>query len=200
MTRAALLIALVLAPATLAAQNSTAQSGNAAARPDFKLQSPLIVNPSDLEVLSAHGIPVLNCPVSMHATQGQWDHTIRVRNGQMVIPQPFGQRISLTLKDTHPARIIAATVRVRGLNGKSHMVETPASTGENWNAMRTMRVTFSEENDGSYSADLRIPGFTAVTSVELLDVSYDDGTSSQPSGPRACRITQPDPLMLISNR
>jgi len=196
MIRAALLIALLLAPFTLAAQNSNSQSGNAAAPPNFKMQTPL----PNLQELSAVGVPILTCPVSMRATQGVWDHTIRVQNGQREVLQPFGQRIFLNLKDSHPARIIAATVRVRGLNGKSRIVETPVTTGQSWNAMRTMRITFTEENDGSFSSDLRIPGFTAVNSVELLDVSYDDGTASKPSGPRACNITQPDPMMLISNR
>lgn len=200
MNRAALLIALVLTPVTLAAQNAGSQSGNAAARPDFKLQTPVVVNQPDLLVLSTHGFPIVNCPVSMHATQGQWDHTIRVHNGEREVIQPFGQRIFLTLKDSHPARIIEATVRVRGLNGKSHLMETPTSTAQDWNAMRTMRITFTDEGDGSFSSDLRIPGFTAVSSVQLLDVSYDDGTASKPSGPAACNTTQPDPMMLVTNR
>lgn len=201
MPRADLLIALLIAPFTLAAQNTNSQPDNAAARPNFKLQTPLVVNPPNFQVLSTAGVPILNCPVSMHATQGVWDHTIRVRNGdQEEVRQPFGQRIFLNMKDSHPARIIAATVRVRGLNGKDRVVETPVTTDQNWNAMRTMRVKFTEEIDGSFSSDLRIPGFTAISSVQLLEVSYDDGAVSKPSGPPACNLIQPDPLMLILNR
>ena len=197
MPRAALLTTFLVTSLTLAAQNTSSQPANAASQPNFKLQPPLVVNPPNLQAL---GFPLFNCSVSMHATQGVWDHTIRVRNGKVEIQQPFGQRIFLTLKGSHPARIIAATVRVRGLNGKNRVVETPATTDENSNAMRTMRVTFSEENDGSFSSDIRVPGFTAVSSVQLLDVSYDDGTVMKSSGPPACNTTQPDPFMLISNR
>jgi hypothetical protein len=140
------------------------------------------------------------CPIGMHASQGVWDHTIRVRDGERDLPYPrVGQRISLNLKDSHPAHIIAATVRVRGLNGKNRMMLTPAGTQQDWNAVTTLKIKFAQEKDGTDSADLWIPGFTAVSFVELIDVSYSNGTTWRTPASNACRV-RPDPLMLITER
>lgn len=152
------------------------------------------------------GIVVINspiasaCPIDIHATQGVWDRTIRVRNGERdLVPQGFGQRISLKLKDSRPARIVAATVRVLGLNGKSAILPTPANVSARSNAIRTVKIKFTEEPDGTVSADLRIGGFTSVTSIQLVNVTYSDGSVWTISRSNACRI-QPDPLMLITER
>ena len=152
------------------------------------------------------GVVVINpptasaCPIDMHATQGVWDRTIRVRNGERdLVPQGFGQRISLKLKDSRPARIVAATVRILGLNGKSAMLPTPADVSSRSNAIRTVTLKFTEEQDGTVTADLRIGGFTSVTSIQLVNVTYSDGSVWTTSGSNACRV-QPDPLMLITER
>ena len=138
------------------------------------------------------------CPIDMQANQGVWDHTIRVREGDNQHPiQAFGQRISLTLKDSRSARIQAATVRVDGLTGKNHVLETVKTLDAK--GIKTLRVKFSSQDDGQVSADLWLPGFTSVTSVELLEVSYVDGSIRKISGSNVCRV-QPDPLMMISNR
>jgi hypothetical protein len=179
MTRAALAITLLFGSLPLAAQNGTTPKA-----------SSLYVIPTFLTA---------TCPISMQANQDVWDHTIKIREGERErVLQPFGQKISLTLKDTHPARIQAATVRVDGLTGKNRMVQTGPNSA-NPDGIRTLRVRFAVLNDGRVSADLWLPGFTAVTSVELLEVSYADGSSWKISGSNVCRV-QPDPLMLISNR
>jgi hypothetical protein len=48
------------------------------------------------------------------------------------------------------------------------------------------------------TGDLYIPGFTAVNSIELLQVSYNDGRNWRIGADSVCRIT-PDPMMLIAN-
>ena len=147
-------------------------------------------------------LPPVNtaCPVAMHARQGVWDHVIRVREGERErVLRPVGQRISLTLEDSHSARIVSATVRVHGLNGKHRLLPTPTDEDRKWNAVATLKVDFVAENDGSVSSDLRINGFTAVFSIQLLDVTYADGKVWRVSGSDGCRV-QPDPLMLITER
>jgi len=141
------------------------------------------------------------CPIAMHASRGVWDHTIKIREGERELVYPrFGQRISLNLKDSHPARIVAATVRVRGMNGKNRMLLTPAREQQDWNAVTTLKANFNQEqNDGSVSADLRVTGFTAVNSIQLIDVSYSDGTTWRIPHSNVCRV-QPDSLMLITER
>jgi hypothetical protein len=49
---------------------------------------------------------------------------------------------------------------------------------------------------GPVTSDLYVPGFTAVSSIELLEVSYDDGRVWRIGGSSVCRV-KPDPMMLI---
>jgi len=185
MTRAAVAIALILSPLALAAQN-----GSTAGAPSFGVATLQVLPPNE---------NARTCPIGMHASQGIWDRTIRIREGDKErVPPPSCQKIALALKDSHPARIDAATVRVLGLTGKNRMIQTGART-PNTDGIRTLRVKFTAGDDGRVSADLWLPGFTAVTSIELLEVSYADGSAWKISGSSVCRV-QPDPLMLISNR
>lgn len=170
---------LVLSPLTLAAQNQV------------KTESPIAI---DLGTL-----PGNRCPIGMVASQGVWDHTIKVRQGQQEPSiQPFGQRIYLALDDSHPAPIIAATVKVHGLTGKNHLLETAGGANADGDATKIMRITFLSSPKGGVSSDLYIAGFTSVSSIELLEVSYGDGKTWTMGGSSVCRVT-PDRMMLIAN-
>jgi len=177
MKHAAVGFALLLTSLTLAAQNPA------------KIESPVLV---------LQGVPFGNgCPIGMHASQGVWDHTVKVRQGQHEQTfQPFGQRILLSLVDTHPAPIVTATVKVIGTTGKNRMVQIAAANSEGDGA-KTVKVNFTKGQDNAVSGDLYIPGLTSVSSVELLEVSYDDGKIWKIGGSRVCRVT-PDPLMLVA--
>jgi hypothetical protein len=201
MIRTGVGLALLLSSALLSAQNSP-RSGVAtfgvAGQQGSEAATQLHSVPGGLVVINP---PIASaCPIDMHATQGVWDRTIRVRNGERdLVPRGFGQRISLKLKDSRPARIVAATVRVHGLNGKSGILPTPADVSPRSNAIRTVKVRFTEEPDGTASADLRIGGFTSVTSIELMNVTYSDGSIWTISRSNGCQV-QPDPFMLITER
>jgi hypothetical protein len=152
-----------------------------------------------LVVLPGNTVSGAACPIGMHADQGVWDHTMRIHEGdKQGVLQPFGQKLSLTLKDTRHARITAATVRVHGLTGKNRIVQTGGERGGS-DAVRTVQVSFGSQGEAGVTGDLWIPGFTAVTLIELREVSYSDGTAWKISGSNVCRV-QPDPLMLVSNR
>jgi len=200
MTRSAVGLALLLSSALMSAQDG--RSGLAtfgvAGQQGSEVAPQVHSVPGGIVVINP---PIASaCPIDMHATQGVWDRTIRVRNGEKdLVPQSFGQRISLKLKDSRPARIVAATVRVHGLNGKSGMLPTPADVSARSNAIRTVKVKFTEEQDGTVSADLRVGGFTSVTSIQLVNVTYSDGSVWTISRSSACQV-QPDPLMLITER
>ena len=179
MKRAAVAVAFLISSFTLAAQN------------DAKPQALTLYHPSS-QVAGT-------CPIVMGADQGVWDHTIRVREGDREhAVQPFGQKISLFLKDSHSARILAATVRVDGLTGKTRELQTDAKTLDT-DGIRTLRVKFTSQDDGLVLADLWLPGFTSVTSIELMEVTYADGSAWKISGSNVCRV-QPNPLMLITER
>ena len=181
MKYAAVGLALLFTPLMLAAQNPA------------KTESPILI---------LQGIPATNgCPISMHASHGAWDHSVEVRQGKPEPPlQHIGQRILLSLVDAHPAPITTATVKVIGLTGKNQMLQTAAANSEG-DGVKTLTVTFTRGQDnsvsGAVSGDLYVPGFTAVTSVELLEVSYADGKTWKVGAPSVCRVT-PDRLMLVA--
>lgn len=188
MTRAALLVAILLGPISLAAQNSPAGPvtfglGGSESRLTFQTEQ-------------ASG-----CPINMRADQGVWNRDMLLvhKGDKERAHNSFGQKITVRLKDPQSVLIASATLRVRGLNGKNRMQEIPAGDRSRWNTVRTVQATFVEESDGEVSAELWLPGFTAVSSIELLAVSYSDGSAWKASGPNACR-TQPNPLMLITSR
>lgn len=203
MKRIAIVFLLVLTSLPLAAQNGGTSYGvagpaelgqspnggsNAAGR-QFKLDQSRVGDLWD----AVGTVPA--CPINMRATQGVWDHTRKVRGFDDGITRtPFGQRILLTLIDARPARIVSATVLVRGLNGKNHMVQTAGAQAAN--ATKTLTVTFARQEDGSVLGDLYVPGFTSVSSVVLQRVTYADG-STWISSANVCRVT-PDPMMLIA--
>lgn len=177
MKRVSVGLALLFTSLMLAAQNPT------------KPESPILV---------LQGIPARSgCPISMHASHGVWDHTVKVRQGQQEQTfQPFGQRILLSLVDAHPAPIVTAIVKVVGLTGKNQMLQTTAADSEG-EGVKTLTVTFTKGQDNAVSGDLYIPGFTAVTSVELLEVSYGDGKTWKVGASSVCRV-KPDRLMLVA--
>jgi glucose/arabinose dehydrogenase len=184
MYRAAAAIAL-LSSLTLCAQNRSVGSADASAQDQPQTSTTLLV-------LAGNSAPV--CPIGMEARQGVWDHTIAVHQGGEQYRGPFGQRILLALTDTHRAKIVAATVLVRGFDGKNRMLQTASSEGT---ATKVLRTGFTESSNNAVSADLYISGFTAVTSVKLLDVTYSDGTTWQADRTNSCRVA-PDPMMLVA--
>ncbi len=185
MKRSAIALAFLLSSFTLAAQNGS-PSGAASV--------------AGMQTLSGNAVavrqPMSGCPIGMQASQGVWNHTIAVQKG--LGNQKFGQRLALTLKDSRHAGIAAATVRVHGLTDKSRVVQA-GNDAATQDAATTVRLSFGSQEESGVTGDLWIPGFTAVTSVELQEVSYRDGSAWRVSGSDICRV-QPDPVMLISNR
>lgn len=113
-----------------------------------------------------------------------------------MVLQPFGQRFFLTLKDAHPSRIVSATLRVHGLMPRSRAIPTAGATSFKAEATKVINARFTAE-DGAVLADVYVPGFTSVSSVELQEVTYADGSTWKISASSVCRTT-PDPFMLIA--
>jgi hypothetical protein len=174
----AIALAVVLSSLTLAAQNNV------------KSEQPVVVFRGDVVGDS--------CPIGMRASQGVWDHTVRVSQGQQEKSlQPFGQRILLSLVESHPVPIVSATVRVRGLTGKNHLLQTDSAWSEKGDALQMMKITFVPKQDG-VSSDLYVPGVTSVRSIELIEVSYKDGKTWRIGDEGVCRV-KPDGIMLVAN-
>ena len=166
------------------------------------LFSSLTLAAQDKSDTSAQAFPVpvkvisLACPVGMQAQQRGTSQLVAVQNGHRA--QISGQRIALTLRAAPSPRITSAQVRVRGLSPKAHVARS--KTGDlSSEISRKMNVNFDEESNGGVTGELVLPGFTSVTSIELQQILYENGTTWSVGGDSVCRVT-PDPFMLISGR
>lgn len=61
---------------------------------------------------------------------------------------------------------------------------------------RKLFITFKPENS-EYAAQLRLPGFTAVTSIDVHSITYADGTTWSPDKKNSCSV-KADPFLLVS--
>lgn len=135
-----------------------------------------------------------SCPISLQARHAPGGDAIEV-NGRRI--QDPAQRLHLTISDSDSRRIVAANVTVRGFSNKARYV--PAmSAQESSDAAKTLDVRFSTGADKESSADLAVPGLTAVTVVDLNSVTYSDGSSWKLAAGRSCR-SWVDGLMLVSS-
>jgi hypothetical protein len=140
------------------------------------------------------------CPVSMSAKQAGATELVKVKGGQNPDPESLprpGQRIRLFLTRVPKAGKVTATVTVRGLS--AHGRVDRAAAGDTADIRRTLNVTFDREDDKTISADLVLPGFTAVKSVKLESLEFEDGSTRDFAGMHMCTVT-PDPVMLIAGR
>jgi hypothetical protein len=177
-------LSLLLGSTMLAAQSDSAQSAvNGIVRPDSNA------------VIYLSGP---TCPVSMRALQGSgFGGLVKVR-GEPPVSGP-AQRIHLILANPKAAKVASASVIVLGLSPRSHVERALSNLVRPPDVTRTLEVRFNPEEEKSVAADLLLPGFTAVISLELQSMTYQDGTTWSVAGRRACQVA-PDPLMLIAGR
>jgi hypothetical protein len=142
-----------------------------------------------------------NCPVSMHAQHKGMDAE-RIQTGQKSPALPSGpmQRIHLILGNREtPANVAAATVTVRGTDGKWRTVPTGNPGNGPSEIAKTLHLNFNTGKDQGTWADLVLPGFTSVTSISLDSLTFADGSTWIPANHLTCRTT-PDLLMLVSSK
>lgn len=142
-------------------------------------------------------LPQTACPVRMHVLQGETAELIAARRLQ-IIDGP-AQIIRLVLSQGQALQIVSAQVTVRGLSGKNRTLETYATGDLVPDLTRTLAATFSAGKEPGVFANLFLPGFTAVLTVQLDSITYKDGAIWSVPGTLACRVS-PDPLVLIAGR
>jgi hypothetical protein len=135
-----------------------------------------------------------SCPVSLRAMQGAGGGLIAVRDAKPT-PGP-SQRIHLVVGDTS-SHVISAQVTVRGLSGRNQVIQTADKA--RFDLTKRINVQFFSEDDGKVAANLILPGFTSVQSIELESIRYQDGSTWTFAGHEACHVA-PDPFMLIAGR
>lgn len=137
------------------------------------------------------------CPVDMKAQHLSDGDLIKTGDRH---PRGLGQWLHLTLRKADatadgPAAK-NATLAVRGWTAKPRVAGAAMKNRDTSNAERKIQVTLKPGPDGTATADLWAEGLTAVDSLELLSVSYADGSTWTPGAGNRCSA-RPDPLMLI---
>jgi hypothetical protein len=135
------------------------------------------------------GVPA--CPAmftARHLSDGSVIRTSRAH------PKGIGQWMHVTL-NVHQGAI--ATLAVHGYSNKGRATETSLDSSPD--AVRTVTVYLAPAQNSQPAGDVWAPELTAVSSIDLVSLNYDDGTSWSASSGQTCKVT-PDPMMLISGR
>lgn len=144
------------------------------------------------------------CPVSLEARQSGMTDLVKVKKGERSQQEPNaetlskpGQHIELIVpRAVDGNTIIGAVVTVRGLSARGRVARSADGNGAG-DLRRTLEISFTPKDDKAISADLVLPGFTAVESIKLETLRYADGSSHDYSGQKLCTVA-PNPLMLIA--
>lgn len=116
-------------------------------------------------------------------------------------------RPSLTLTPRDGRKIVSATVTAHGYSpapGSMDLVAqdlvaqfSPPPKSHSREIAKTLAITFHAADDGAFTAELPLPGFSAVTMIDLNSVTYSDGTTWNAPARNQCRVA-PDPVLLIA--
>jgi len=149
----------------------------------------------------------MGCPVSLRAQHLADGGLVRTRSGQAqrsAQSEGPGQWLHLTVTSPDSRVIRAATITVHGYSNKARITQAQVTQEsprrqEASDALWTTTLSFAEAEGKTESADVRVPGMTAVQTIELKTVTYADGSVWKFSGSQSCRVA-PDPLMLVSGK
>jgi hypothetical protein len=163
---------------------------------------------------------VSRCPIAMEARQGGGLHMLRAKDGK---PSAPALTPTLTLRDKK--RIVSANVTAHGYaaahgavpletsgpdespDGRIHLHSDATTSRPDDNFVQgpgnrpritsTLTVQLGHEDTGEDSAELRLPGFASLSTIQLNSVTYSDGTIWNIPALYGCSAA-PSPLMLVS--
>ncbi|HLY41952.1 MAG TPA: hypothetical protein VKR52_12115 [Terracidiphilus sp.] len=161
-----------------------------------KFQAPKNFNPQAQTNFGIMVVPGLGaCPAVIHARHEPGLHAQRYVNGASK-PEAPAMNLVVTLTASR-AEITHASVAVHGLNGKTHLAQTDTLHAGQPDVSRALELSFVPDADQTVTSHLILPGFTSVSSIDVLSVTYADGSMWKPTEGRACRVA-PDPFMLVT--
>jgi len=146
------------------------------------------------------------CPVSLTAQQSSAAFKREVGSGS-ARPDGIAQWLHLNIAGSGSRRVVTATVTVHGFADKSRMLPASSavlsspmsSSAASSDASWTENVRFSPAGASDVAAQLRVPGMTGVTAIDLKAVTYADGSTWKLAQGSSCRVSIGG-LMLVGNR
>lgn len=138
-----------------------------------------------------------SCPVDLFVQQQS--PTEVVRTGDQP-PEPPAQRLEISVKP-HPyvEPVDSIVIRVRGVGNRRQTLPLGAlpGSGRSDDLQQTFHLRRADGAPTLSRSGIRIPGINAVRWVELLSVTYIDGTVWHPAANLPCR-TEPNRLLLVA--
>jgi len=104
----------------------------------------------------------------------------------------IAQLLHLIVTSPNSKRVVAANVTVHGFANKGRVVPT-LSAQDSSDATKTFDVKFPAEPK-EISTDLAVPGFSAVSAIDLNSVTYADGSTWKLAAGSTCS-SRIDPIM-----
>lgn len=188
---AAVSFALVLGSTALAAQTGPVQAGP---QSSFGVASMENIGPNQVQKIVIQVAPPPSCPVSLYARQAPGADRIEVNGVQIKGP---AQMLHLMVTGSNSRRVVAAQVTVHGFANKVRAVQT-MSTPAPSDAAKAFDVRFPT-GPKEIATDLAVPGYSAVSVIDLNSVTYADGSTWKFAAESTCS-SRIDPIMLISGR
>lgn len=155
---------------------------------------PLKETPTQATVIQVTPQPG-SCPISIRAQQMPGPDRVEVNGVPLT---GMAQKLHIIVGARNSNRVVAVNLTVRGFANKGRVLQT-MSTQDNSDAARTLDVRFHDGPGREVSSDLRVPGLSGVTVIDLNSVTYSDGSTWGLAAGGSCR-TWIDGLMLVSNR
>jgi hypothetical protein len=110
----------------------------------------------------------------------------------------IGQHLHLTLTNLQAVAVVGTEITMHGFSAKGHV--TPALSGQtsSSNLTKTINLLLHINPNGKASTDVKLPGFTSVSVIDVVTVAYANGKIWHSSPTRTCHVS-PDSTTLISS-
>lgn len=148
--------------------------------------------------------PQVSCPVALQAQHAPGlTAQIPVDKNGSVAGQPTrheGQHLQLTLNNPKMSAITAVRIRLRGWKASARTMPAQKASGDYSNASQVRDLKVNIDPRGSAKTDVWVSGMTAVNSIDLIGVSYADGSSWKPARLQVCSIMPALTMLISSNR
>lgn len=147
--------------------------------------------PTETQTTAFSARAAQNCPVTLRA-QHLPDGDVVKTDGKQT--KGIGQRLRLTIAESENRPVTEATLLVHGLTPKGRTSKADVPTAAD--VTRREHVDFKVEPDRSSSAELWISGLSSILRLEILSLTYSDGSRFVPARNSSCAVT-PDLFMPV---
>ena len=135
------------------------------------------------------------CPVELRATHERGE-ALRSASPSSE-PEQISQKLTLAFHNAATRDIVSAQITARGYSSKGQVLRLQPGVESAPGFPQSIKVPLSLKAKGDEEAVFTFKDFTAVTALEIVTVSYADGTSWRAAEGFPC-IIRPDAFMPVN--